>query len=71
MIQELVNVKALEGGFSEVARMVHGHPTLSEAVMEQMSGSSTANAAFYVDLRTRKASVAWRSPCERGMQVGL
>jgi dihydrolipoamide dehydrogenase len=34
MIQELVNVKALEGGFSEVARMVHGHPTLSEAVME-------------------------------------
>jgi dihydrolipoamide dehydrogenase len=34
MIQELVNVKALEGGFPEVARMVHGHPTLSEAVME-------------------------------------
>lgn len=34
MIQELVNVKALEGGYAEVARMVHGHPTLSEAVME-------------------------------------
>jgi dihydrolipoamide dehydrogenase len=34
MIQELVNVRALEGGFPEVARMVHGHPTLSEAVME-------------------------------------
>jgi dihydrolipoamide dehydrogenase len=34
MIQELVNVKALEGGYPEVARMVHGHPTLSEAVME-------------------------------------
>jgi len=34
LIQELVNVKALEGGYSEVARMVHGHPTLSEAVME-------------------------------------
>jgi dihydrolipoamide dehydrogenase len=34
MIQELVNVKALEGGYSEVARSVHGHPTLSEAVME-------------------------------------
>jgi dihydrolipoamide dehydrogenase len=34
MIQELVNVRALEGGFAEVARMVHGHPTLSEAVME-------------------------------------
>jgi dihydrolipoamide dehydrogenase len=33
MIQELVNVRALEGGFPEVARMVHGHPTLSEAVM--------------------------------------
>ena len=34
LIQELVNVRALEGGFAEVARMIHGHPTLSEAVME-------------------------------------
>jgi dihydrolipoamide dehydrogenase len=34
LIQELVNAKALEGGFSEVAHMVHGHPTMSEAVME-------------------------------------
>jgi dihydrolipoamide dehydrogenase len=34
MIQELVNVRALEGGYSEVARMVHGHPTMSEGVME-------------------------------------
>ncbi len=34
LIQELVNVKALEGGYGEVARMIHGHPTLSEAVME-------------------------------------
>jgi dihydrolipoamide dehydrogenase len=34
LIQELVNAKALEGGYSEVARIVHGHPTLSEAVME-------------------------------------
>ncbi|HEX4692577.1 MAG TPA: dihydrolipoyl dehydrogenase [Solirubrobacteraceae bacterium] len=34
LIQELVNAKALEGGFQEVARTVHGHPTLSEAVME-------------------------------------
>jgi dihydrolipoamide dehydrogenase len=34
LIQELVNVKDLEGGYSEVARIVHGHPTLSEAVME-------------------------------------
>jgi dihydrolipoamide dehydrogenase len=34
LIQELVNVRALEGGYPEVARSVHGHPTLSEAVME-------------------------------------
>ncbi len=34
LIQELVNVRGLEGGFAEVARIVHGHPTLSEAVME-------------------------------------
>jgi dihydrolipoamide dehydrogenase len=34
LIQELVNVRMLEGGFPEVARIIHGHPTLSEAVME-------------------------------------
>ena len=34
LIQELVNVRALEGGFPEEARIIHGHPTLSEAVME-------------------------------------
>src|SRR6478735_5167724 len=34
LIQELVNAKALEGGYAEVARIVHGHPTLSEGVME-------------------------------------
>jgi dihydrolipoamide dehydrogenase len=34
LIQELVNVRALEGGYGEIARIVHGHPTLSEAVME-------------------------------------
>ena len=34
LIQELVNAKALEGGFPEVARIIHGHPTLSEAIME-------------------------------------
>lgn len=34
LIQELVNVKLLEGGYPEVASMIHGHPTLSEGVME-------------------------------------
>lgn len=34
LVQELVNAKALEGGYAEVARIVHGHPTLSEGVME-------------------------------------
>ncbi|MBV9803768.1 MAG: dihydrolipoyl dehydrogenase [Solirubrobacterales bacterium] len=34
LIQELVNVRTLEGGYPEVARIIHGHPTLSEAVME-------------------------------------
>ena len=34
LIQELVNIRALEGGYPEVARIIHGHPTLSEAVME-------------------------------------
>ncbi len=34
LIQELVNAKLLEGGYPEVARFVHGHPTMSEAVLE-------------------------------------
>jgi len=34
MIAELVVAKDLEGGFEEVARAVHPHPTFSEAVME-------------------------------------
>jgi dihydrolipoamide dehydrogenase len=34
LIQELVNAKSLEGGYPEVARIVHGHPTMSEALME-------------------------------------
>ncbi|MEA2255221.1 MAG: dihydrolipoamide dehydrogenase [Solirubrobacteraceae bacterium] len=34
LIQEIVNVKLLEGGYPELARIIHGHPTLSEAVME-------------------------------------
>jgi dihydrolipoamide dehydrogenase len=34
LIQELVNARALEGGYPEIARIVHGHPTLSEGVME-------------------------------------
>ena len=34
MIQELVNAKLLEGGYPEVARFIHGHPTMSEAVLE-------------------------------------
>jgi dihydrolipoamide dehydrogenase len=34
LIQELVNARALEGGYTELAHLVHGHPTLSEAVME-------------------------------------
>jgi dihydrolipoyl dehydrogenase len=34
LVQELVNARLLEGGYPEVARMIHGHPTLSEAVME-------------------------------------
>ena len=34
MISELVATQALEGGYQELARVIHPHPTLSEAVME-------------------------------------
>jgi dihydrolipoamide dehydrogenase len=34
LIQELVNARELEGGYSEVARIIHAHPSFAEAVME-------------------------------------
>jgi dihydrolipoamide dehydrogenase len=34
LIQEIVNAKLLEGGYPELATMIHGHPTMSEAILE-------------------------------------
>ena len=34
MIAELVAVMALEGGYQELARIVHPHPTISEAILD-------------------------------------
>jgi dihydrolipoamide dehydrogenase len=34
MIAELVATMALEGGYQELARIVHPHPTISEAVLD-------------------------------------
>jgi dihydrolipoamide dehydrogenase len=34
MISEIVNVMALEGGYPELERIVHPHPTMSEAVLD-------------------------------------
>ena len=34
MISELVATMALEGGYQELARIVHPHPTISEAVLD-------------------------------------
>ena len=34
MIAELVTTMALEGGYQELARIVHPHPTISEAIFE-------------------------------------
>jgi dihydrolipoamide dehydrogenase len=34
MISELVDVMALEGGYPELARIIHPHPTMSEAVLD-------------------------------------
>ena len=34
LIQELVNARELEGGYAEVARIIHAHPSFAEAVME-------------------------------------
>ncbi len=34
MISELVNIRELEGGYQELARIIHPHPTISEAVLD-------------------------------------
>jgi dihydrolipoamide dehydrogenase len=34
LIQELVNAHELEGGYAEVARTIHAHPSFAEAVLE-------------------------------------
>jgi dihydrolipoamide dehydrogenase len=34
MIAELVDTIALEGGYQELARIIHAHPTISEAVLD-------------------------------------
>jgi dihydrolipoyl dehydrogenase len=34
MISEFVNVMALEGGYQELERIIHPHPTMSEAVLD-------------------------------------
>jgi len=46
MIAELAVARELEGGFEEVARTVHPHPTFSEAVME--GARATAGWAIHV-----------------------
>jgi dihydrolipoamide dehydrogenase len=46
MIAELVVARGLEGGYEEVARTVHPHPTFSEAVME--GARATAGWAIHV-----------------------
>ena len=34
MIAELVDTMALEGGYQELARIIHPHPTISEAILD-------------------------------------
>lgn len=34
MISELVNTMALEGGYQELSRIIHPHPTMSEAILD-------------------------------------
>ncbi|MEX0992781.1 MAG: dihydrolipoyl dehydrogenase [Solirubrobacterales bacterium] len=45
LIAELIVAKQLEGGYEEIARTVHPHPTFSEAVME--AGRATSGWAIH------------------------
>ena len=62
MIAELVATMALEGGYQELARIVHPHPTISEAILEAARAvdglgdprlSAPGRAIFYFDLGSR------------------
>ena len=62
MIAELVNTMALEGGYTELGRIVHPHPTMSEAVLD---------AALAVDgLRDPRVAVAVRARAGREAERG-
>ena len=79
LIQELVNAKALEGGYAEVARIVHGHPTLSEGVMEAARAADgwlihgwrvTSRAAAPTTTSPPRGSPTW-SPSGAGAWAAL
>src|SRR5918994_1225355 len=65
LIQELVNAKALEGGYAEVARIVHGHPTFSEGVMEAARASASRCCAC-IRPTPRWSCAGSRSPSRAG-----
>ncbi len=57
MIAELVATMALEGGYQELAQIVHPHPTISEAIPKPREPSTAGRftperrrATFYFDL---------------------
>jgi len=60
MIAELVATMALEGGYQELARIVHPHPTISEAISTP-PGQSTAGPFTPRLLQSAQIGVLGRS----------
>ena len=50
MIQELVNLRDLQGGYAELARIPHGHPTMSEAIVEPTPRRQRMAGSWLADL---------------------
>ena len=76
MIAELVDTIALEGGYQELARTIHPHPTISEAILDaaraSTAGRSTSSAAEWRGRRhdlLLRPRLALRVP-RRGADLG-
>ena len=73
MIAELVATMALEGGYQELARIVHPHPTISEAVLDAARAVDGWAIHAWLSRRTRadlllRPRLALRVPRRRADQ---
>ena len=62
MIAELVATMALEGGYQELARIVHPHPTISEAILDAARCSRGVGRSTPSDAERQPPSTSTSAP---------